>query len=315
MFKKIFIIIICFFILPLNTFADEFIDNLTRILYEKHYVPMEFSQKILYSLNIDNKTIEKITAPKEALNWGRYKNIFITDERLKRAVDFLKEHFLLLDQVESELKVDKTVIVAIIAIESNFGLYRPVHYVGDALFTLAKEYPPRSPFFTRELISYVLLRYLDKTYDDNSIKGSYAGAIGLPQFMPSSILNYAVDYDNDCRIDLLNNWGDVFASIANYLNKNGWQYKEEVAEQVKKEHYMIVENVSPNNLDINLLVQNGYNIPKSKKIDTKKFYLNDNEYELWLTYKNFDVIKSYNKSDNYALTAYLIKKFIEDKKE
>ncbi len=282
----------------------NYIDNITDILEKKHFIPKEFSRSVLLSLSIDNKTIEKITAPKEALIWGRYKKIFITDERIASAKAFLKEHYDILYKIETEFKVDKEIIVSLIAIESNFGKYRPVHNVGDALLTLAKDYPPRSNFFTKELINYVILRYLDKTYDNSSIKGSYAGAIGLPQFMPSSILNYAVDYDNDCRIDLLSNWQDVFASIANYLKMNGWVYKDIIAQQVKQEHLKTFEPYINKNilLDIEKL---GYSQSKNRKATIKRFE-NENNYELWITYKNYDVIKTYNRSDNYALTAFLI---------
>jgi len=282
----------------------EFLDNITNILETKHYIPKEFSLSVLKSLQIDNKTIEKITMPKEALVWGKYKKMFITEERITSARKFLTDNIDLLNKIEDEFKVDKEIIVAIVAIESNFGKYRPSHNVGDALFTLAKDYEPRRNFFIKELIHYVILRYLDKTYDNSSIKGSYAGAIGLPQFMPSSILNYAVDYDNDCKIDLLNNWGDVFASIANYLKLNGWIYKDIIAQQVKDEHIKIFESFINKNIDINAL-NLGYLTSKGKKTAIKKFE-NESSFELWLTYKNFDVIKTYNRSDNYALTAFTI---------
>lgn len=282
----------------------KYIDNITDILEKKHYIPKEFSKSLLLSLNFDNKTIEKITAPKEALIWGRYKKIFITDERLASAKVFLKEHYDILHKIETEFKVDKEIIVSLIAIESNFGKYKPVHNVGDALFTLSRYYPPRSNFFTKELIHYVILRYLDKTYDNNSIKGSYAGAIGLPQFMPSSILNYAVDYDGDCKIDLLTNWHDVFASVANYLKMNGWVYKDIIANQVKTEHTKVFEPYINKNIVIDI-EKLGYSQSQNKKATIKRFE-NEDSYELWITYKNYDVIKTYNRSDNYALTAFMI---------
>ncbi|MGB9731515.1 MULTISPECIES: lytic murein transglycosylase [Calditerrivibrio] len=284
----------------------EYIDNITKVLKSRHNVPEEFSKSILLSLKIDNATIEKITTPKEALIWGRYKKIFITEKRLSDAKLFFEEHKDLLNKIEKEFNVDKEIIVALVAIESNFGKYKPVHNVGDALFTLARGYPPRSSFFTKELISYILLRYLDKTYDNNTLKGSYAGAIGLPQFMPSSILNYGIDYNSDCRVDLVNDWQDVFASIANYLKLNGWIYKDIVAEQIRPEDINLFLPYL-NQSQIIDLEKLGYLQSKNRKATVRKFE-NENDFELWLTYKNYDVIKTYNRSDNYALTAYLIYK-------
>ncbi|ADR18936.1 lytic murein transglycosylase [Calditerrivibrio nitroreducens] len=313
MLRGLFILLVFFSILYANDNQTkllydpsylEYVDNITKVLKSKHNVPEKFSKSILLSLKIDNATIEKITTPKEALIWGRYKKIFITDKRLSDAKKFLEEHRELLSEIEKEFNVDKEIIVALVAIESNFGKYKPVHNVGDALFTLAKGYPPRSQFFTKELIYYILLRYLDKTYDNDTLKGSYAGAIGLPQFMPSSILNYGIDYNNDCRMDLINDWKDVFASIANYLKLNGWIYKDPIAKQIKPDDiniFLPYLNKSPT-FELDKL---GYLQAKNRKAIVRKFD-NENDFELWLTYKNYDVIKTYNRSDNYALTAYLI---------
>ncbi|MCX8084220.1 MAG: lytic murein transglycosylase [Calditerrivibrio sp.] len=308
--KIIFIFFIIYHIFAVLAIANDnltnnYIDNLSKIIEQRYYIPYDFSKKILSSLNIDNKTLEKIVAPKEALIWGKYKDIFVTEKRINDAKAFLKEHLDILRKIENEFKVDKEIIVALVAIESNFGKYKPVHNVGDALFTLAKEYPPRSNFFTKELIHYIILRRLDKTYDNNNIKGSYAGAIGLPQFMPSSILSYAVDYDNDCKIDLLNNWPDTFASIANYLKSNGWEFNELIATKVRPEHVKTLENFVNQKLSLDIKTLS-YPSPKKNTASIKKFSYDNNTYELWITYKNFDVIKTYNRSDNYALSATLI---------
>jgi membrane-bound lytic murein transglycosylase B len=299
--------------LPIIVFADnitdDYIDNLTAILYTKHYIPKEFSIRVLTSLKVDNQTLYKISNPKEAISWDRYKPIFITKDRITMAKEFLNEHYEFLDEVEQTFKVDKYAIIAIIAIESYFGKYKPVHNVGDALYTLARYYPPRSKFFTQELISYVILRYLDKTYDNDSLKGSYAGAIGFPQFMPSSILNYGIDYDNDCRIDLVDNWKDTIASIAYYLKKNGWQYREKVAKQIKIYHNSLSEDNSASDMTDDYIIFDGQT-PLSPTLAVKQF-AGSKGTELWAVYKNFNVIKRYNNSDNYALTAYNIMKALE----
>ena len=159
--------------------------------------------------------------------WFEYRNIFMTEERIAAGVRFWTEHAATLEQVAERYGVAPEMIVAIVGIETYFGTRMGKYRVLDALATLAFAYPPRAAFFASELESFLLLTR-EEQVDPTAALGSYAGAMGAGQFIPSSYRAYAVDADADGKRDLWTDWDDVFGSVANYFAKHGWRTGEPV---------------------------------------------------------------------------------------
>ncbi|MCF6319567.1 MAG: lytic murein transglycosylase B, partial [Proteobacteria bacterium] len=186
---------------------------------------------ILQQAERKQKIIDAMNRPAEKKKqWHEYRNIFLKEKRIKQGVVFWKEHQEVLQTVSQSSGVPIEIIVAIIGVETNYGGNKGSYRVLDALYTLAFHYPRRSPFFTRELEKFIVL-----THKENisalETKGSYAGAMGFGQFMPSSYLMYAVDFDKDGQRDLLNNIPDAIASVANYFKAHGWKQGQSVVHQ------------------------------------------------------------------------------------
>lgn len=166
--------------------------------------------------------LDAISRPAERVKpWKDYRPMFITDARIARGVDFWRQHEAVLARAEQEYGVPAQYIVAIIGVETFFGRNTGNYRVIDALSTLGFDYPPRAEFFRKELREFLLLAR-EEQLDPLTLKGSYAGAMGLPQFMPSSFRNFAVDFDGDGHINIWNNPDDAIGSVASYFKRHGW---------------------------------------------------------------------------------------------
>jgi membrane-bound lytic murein transglycosylase B len=171
--------------------------------------------------------VAAMTRPAErTMTWSEYRERFITDRRISRGLETSRQHAEALGRATTS-GVPVEVLLAIVGVETFYGENTGSHRVIDALSTLAFEYPPRSKFFRGELEQYLIMTR-EESLDPLRPLGSYAGAMGVPQFMPSSFRNYAVDGDGDGRRDLWNDWADVFASVGNYLKVHGWRAGEPV---------------------------------------------------------------------------------------
>jgi len=210
--------------------VDEFIQATAA---EKNLDP-KWVRDIISQANHQQSIIDAMNKPAEKTHkWFEYRKIFITDKRSQEGVEFWKKHQAVLDQVSAETGVPSEVIVAIIGVETFYGRIMGSHKVLDALYTLAFDYPKRSKFFTSELKHFLALAQ-ESHIDPLTAKGSYAGAMGFGQFMPSSYRAYAVDFEADNKIDLLNNPQDAIASVANYLKAHKWQPGGEVLTTIDK---------------------------------------------------------------------------------
>ncbi len=174
--------------------------------------------------------IAAITPPSapRARSWQAYRALFLTPERVEAGVEFREQQRAALARAAELYGVPEEIIVAIIGVETVYGRNTGSYRVIDALTTLAFDYPPRAKFFRGELENY-LLYARDAGIDILALKGSYAGAIGIPQFMPGSYLRYAVDLDGDGKPDLSNSFADAIGSVANYLKQHGWETGRPVA--------------------------------------------------------------------------------------
>jgi membrane-bound lytic murein transglycosylase B len=159
--------------------------------------------------------------PPKARSWEEYRGNFVNERRIAAGVEFWRKHHGALERAQKLYGVPPEYIVAIIGVETLYGRNAGRWRVVDALTTLAFDYPPRAPYFRSELEHYLLLAR-ERNTDVFSVRGSYAGAIGIPQFMPSSTRRFAVDFDGNGRVDLRRSAPDAIGSVANFLRAHGW---------------------------------------------------------------------------------------------
>lgn len=292
-----------------NDLADnEGLDRaeLTRLLSEA-----EFKESI----------IEAITRPAEALPWHRYRALFINDAAVNGGVRFMDEHESALRRAADRYGVDPHIIAAIIGIETRFGTVKGNHRVIDSLSTLTVGYPRRSDFFSKELREFLLLASRNRL-DPLVTKGSYAGAIGIPQFMPSSYINYSVDFNGDGVRNLVDDFEDAIGSVANYLKVHRWREGEPVAVALGRgESDKILDELATTGLkpdvDIRKLDVRGLEIRPGQE-DWKVGVLRLEEesgYDYRVGYHNFFVITTYNRSQNYAMVAHELASAISGRRE
>jgi membrane-bound lytic murein transglycosylase B len=244
--------------------------------------------------------------------WYEYRDIFLNEAREDQGVDFYNKHRVTLARAEREFGVPAEIIVAIIGVETSYGRVAGSYRVLDALSTLAFDYPPRAPFFTAELKNFLILTR-DQGMDPTELMGSYAGAMGYGQFMPSSYRNYAIDFDNDGIVDIWTNPVDAIGSVANYFKQHGWRQGEAVVSAAtaaagtpdsifvqSRDDLKPVRTVAQFAAD---------GVVAKMKLDpdalatAMKFELK-NGYEYWLGLNNFYVITRYNLSAMYAMSVY-----------
>ena len=263
--------------------------------------------------------IDAMNRPAEAKPWYAYREIFLTPKRVQGGAQFSRTYRAALERAERIYGVPAEVIVAIIGVETSYGGNTGKYKVLEALSTLAFDYPRRADYFRKELEDYLLLTRAEGI-DPLSIKGSYAGAMGLGQFMPSSYLRYAVDFDGDGHRDLWNNPVDAIGSVANYLSKNGWQRGEPVTLRVQVDGQPYRELISSKaqrpTRSVLSFRQQGIIIPAGVVNDAQKAILLElqggNSPEYWFGFDNFYVITRYNQSPLYAMAVYQLSQTIRD---
>lgn len=208
--------------------AREDVRKFAAEMKDKHGFDAAWLDAVIADAQIQPKIVERMSRPAESvLTWHKYSQLMLTEERTAAGVQFWTEHRAKLAAIERATGVAQHVIVGILGVETYFGRITGKDRVLDALATLAFDYPPRAAFFRSELEQFLLLAR-EERIEVKAVLGSYAGAMGRAQFMPSSYRAYAIDGDGDDRRDLWESWDDVMASIANYLAKHGWRAGEPV---------------------------------------------------------------------------------------
>jgi len=283
-----------------------------------HFNDHDISE-LLKSAVIKDDILKRIASPSEGLPWFKYRKIFLTDSRIKNGVKFWHENAQALETVSTQTGVAPEIIVAIIGVETGYGKNMGNHRVLDALATLAFAYPPRSAFFSGELEQFLLL-CREENKDPREPLGSYAGAMGYPQFMPSSFRHLAKDFEHDGKRDIWQNPRDAIASVANYFEKNGWQRGEKVAMKANATGMQYKAFLSKDlklNVTVGQLSHSGVTLPENVPIATKAKLValqNENNEELWLGFHNFYVITRYNHSPLYAMAAYQLSQEIKQRR-
>jgi membrane-bound lytic murein transglycosylase B len=277
-------------------------------MVEKHGFAAQELQTLFSRARFQPAIIAAITPPAEprARSWQAYRALFLTEQRIEAGVAFREQQREALARAAELYGVPEEIIVAIIGVETVYGRNTGSYRVIDALSTLAFDYPPRAEFFRGEL-EYYLLYARDAGIDTLALKGSYAGAIGIPQFMPGSYLRYAVDLDGDGRPDLSNSFADAIGSVANFLKEHGWETGEPVAypAHVQGEEYrnLIAAGIKPA-YRYEELGRAGVYAEGDAKPDALCALIElatpGEASEYLATFNNFYVLTRYNRSSMYA---------------
>jgi membrane-bound lytic murein transglycosylase B len=270
----------------------------------------DYVAEILAASESQQSIIDAMSRPAEKVKpWHEYRAIFITPERIAAGVTFYGEHKDTLQRIEQDTGVPPAMILGIIGVESYFGRITGKHRVLDALVTLGFDYPPRATFFRGQLEEAFLLAR-EEQMDLLEMKGSYAGAMGPPQFIPSSYRSFAVDGDGDGRRDLLGNWDDILASVANYFAIHKWQAGQPVAARAtikeSKQKLPVNDGLKPEST-VGKLSKAGVLFPTTLDNSAKAglWQLEGAEGdEYWVGFNNLYVITRYNHSIMYALAAW-----------
>ena len=254
--------------------------------------------------------LEAISRPAEkTLTWPKYRAIFMTDERIAAGVAFWHEHADALQRISERTGVPPEILVGVIGVETYFGRITGKYRVLDALATLAFDYPPRSSFFTRELAQFLLL-VREEDMEATAATGSYAGAMGAPQFMPSSFRAYAVDASDDGKRDIWNDWQDVIGSVANYFVEHGWKQGLPVAARATLGGLWngpLPENSLKATETIRSLSEKGVVFATDLAGDQAGQLVTlegGSDTEHWVGFHNFFVITRYNHSVMYAMAVH-----------
>lgn len=276
-----------------------FIDEMVS----KHQFRRNELERLFERAQYKQSVIDAITTPATTKPWVEYRAIFVNQRRIQAGLKFWKHHARTLRRAEKQYGVPQEIIVALIGVETLYGEQTGNYRTVDALTTLAFDYPPRAAFFRDELEQYLLLSR-DQGFNLLDVKGSYAGALGIPQFMPSSYRKYAVDFDHDGKIDLLHDPIDAIGSVANYLKEYGWVSGQPVALLSKadagNEGLSGVRTAAEWAASGVVPAQTVADDAQARLLD---FTVADGK-EYWLTFDNFRVITRYNNSNFYAMSVY-----------
>lgn len=267
----------------------------------------EHLQQVFAQARKQQSILDAISRPAERVKpWKEYRPIFLTRQRIDKGLEFWAANEAALSRAEQEYGVPAEFIVAIIGVETFYGGNTGRYAVLDALSTLSFDYPPRAPFFRGQLKQFLLLTR-EEQLDPASLKGSYAGAMGLPQFMPGSFRAYAVDFNDDGQINIWTDAVDAIGSVANYFIEHGWQPGQQVVLPArwkgKDTEPVLTGGLDPKHSIKELKAlgwRPGGKIAAKTKATAFRFE-GEEGVEYWLGLPNFQAITRYNRSEMYAM--------------
>jgi membrane-bound lytic murein transglycosylase B len=296
--------------------VGDFINNMVT----KHGFDKDELVKLFNQVKIKQKILDAISRPAERSKaWHEYRKIFLTQKRIRHGVKFWQDNLEILNYAEKVYGVSSEIMVAIIGVETFYGRLQGSYRVMDALSTLGFKYPKRSKFFRSEL-KHFLLMSKEQKFDPLSKTGSYAGAMGMGQFIPSSFLSYAVDFNGDGKKNIWDDNADAIGSVANYFKKHGWKKGQPVADRVslKTNNTLSKEDACRRSCkpkqNISSFKKRGLQ-GKTRKNDQSLAILlklkQKNAFEYWLGYNNFYTISRYNHSTLYSMAVYQLSEEIK----
>lgn len=294
------------------------VDAFIATMADRHGFDRASLEALFREARLSSAILAAVSKPAETKPWHRYRPIFVTPERAQAGAEFWSRHRRTLEAVASSYGVAPAVIVAIIGVETNYGRNTGSYRVVDALATLAFHFPERAAFFGSELEAFLLMTR-EAGIDPLSLQGSYAGAMGIPQFIPSSYRRFAVDFDADGRADIWSNPADAIASVANYLREHGWESGQPVAVRARVagvgyEPYLY-QGAMPET-GLSELERIGVVPVTPLPGDGPAVVValdNERGKEFWLGMRNFYAITRYNRSPLYAMAVFQLAQAIDDR--
>ncbi len=300
----------------------EFIDQMVA----RHNFKRSELESVFAHAQLVQPVIDAISIPPTAKPWPEYRANFVNPQRIRLGLEFWRRYRSTLQRAERTYGVPQNIIVAVIGVETIYGQDAGRFRTIDALTTLAFDYPPRADFFRSELENFLLLAR-EQQFNLLDIRGSYAGALGIPQFMPSSYRVYAVDFNGNRKIDLLGENKDAIGSVANYLKGFGWISRQPLESAgagllpPRKKHIMVIPPIAVRARVSEDICAGDITTPRtvaawslSGITPTVKLAQNQTarlidftvgeSKEFWLVFNNFDVITRYNNSDYYAMSVF-----------
>ena len=313
------------FILNDQTYAanleqDTQVQQFINEMVDEHSFKKSDLEELFAQVKIKQTILDAISRPAERSKaWFEYRKIFLTDKRIKGGVKFWQENTDIINYAEQVYGVSPEIMVAIIGVETYYGRRQGTYRVMDALSTLAFRYPKRSKFFRGELKSFLVMSQ-EQAFDPLSKTGSYAGAMGMGQFIPSSFQSYAIDFDGDGKKNIWTNNADAIGSVANYFKRHGWKAGLPVADELElnKNNSITMDDRCKRSCKPKLTVTDyknkGIEGKTSVSDKTKAILLilkQKNNKEYWLAYNNFYVISRYNHSTLYSMAVYQLSQEIK----
>ena len=324
-YKKPFLILItAFFISPVCIALDlekhpEIKQVSDQLVADGVYTDNEI-EALFAKVNLKPKVVEAFKKPAEKLTWAKYRGLFITDKVIKNGVKFWQQHESVLSKASNEFGVPVEIIVAILGVETRFGKSMGSHAVINSLSTLSIDFERRKEFFQSELLSFLKLAKSDGV-DALNTQGSYAGAMGIPQFIASSYQAYAIDYDGDGRRDLIGSYADAIGSVANYFKQHNWLQGAPVKTGITKidaeQFSQFRQTQKSAQYNVTSITDAGVKIDGEFSGDLAADVIELNgskgkQYEL--VFENFYVIKRYNQSNLYAMAISELSEAIKNKR-
>ncbi|NOR79867.1 MAG: lytic murein transglycosylase B [Methyloprofundus sp.] len=320
--QKLLLATLFFLSLFISSFAQAEIKDKAAVnkfinkMVKQHQFDRAELESLFKSVEIKEKIIETMQRPAEGMPWYKYRKIFIQDKRIQDGVKFWQDNQQSLTAMQQKYGLPEEIMVAIIGVETFYGTRTGGHRVIDALATLGFAYPKRSKFFLSELENFLLL-CREENMNPLEPVGSYAGAMGMPQFMPSSYRHFAADFEGDAKRDIWNNPADAIASVANYFAKHHWQSGKGIAFPVtatgKQYKKALTKGLKP---DMSVAQLKQYKVQLPAQIATAEqlkllSFEQKTGNDLWVGLDNFYVITRYNHSPLYAMAVFQLSQAIK----
>jgi len=290
--------------------ARKDVQEFMRDMVTKHDFKETYLQSVFAGAVFKQSIINAISRPAEkVLTWKEYRKIFVTDQRIRGGRTFIQKHRKAFRRAEKSYGVPTSIIAAVIGVETLYGRRMGTYRVLDSLATLAFDYPPRAEFFRKQLEEFLLL-VREEQQNESELLGSYAGAMGFGQFIPSSYRVYAVDFDADGVRDIWNNPVDAIGSVANYLHAHGWRSGHAIAMMVPAPNLQsqglfgseLLPRIEVKELRRENILSDWPG--DGENVASPLLFNGEQGKEYWLGLYNFYVITRYNHSKLYAMAVY-----------
>lgn len=305
----------CHASVSLEPVKNRMVKQLIKEVHNNHKIPESWLMTQFNDLTLNESVLNLMQKPFEAKPWSSYERLMLSQKRISSGHNFMRQHQSVLNYYEAKYQIPASIVSSIIGIETSYGTNKGNFNVLEALTTLAFYYTPRSQFFRGEMIS--LLRYAyNNDISTKDIKSSYAGAVGIPQFMPSNIDLYGRHHGKTGKLDLYNDPNDAIASVFNYLKVVGrWKPNQAVMKRLhlpKDHHHSMLKLMGETRmLPVTKTIEQRYNLRHQDKTWIIKLQTSDHEYTLYRVFGNFKSIMSYNNSVHYSSAVYELSKRLQ----